>query len=365
MHRQPAAGGDANAARSSSPLAEPGWKVIVGWDHAEPTEDVVPPPPKGFFPRLNWVAVAFVQILRRVAWFAHQRPDVVSIHSADPIRSLACLLAARLALRKRCYLSWYASGVPFDSPRLVGFLARRLATGFVLISTDALDAARSFGVPPERLFLVRPGVTVPPRDPARRDTARRVHLLADDEFVALSVARLVPSKGVNDAIRALASLTTPKAVTLIVAGDGPEADSLKELAANLVPGHVRFVGWVAHDALQSLYAAADVFVLPSRREGFPMVYAEAAMYGVASIACDVFGVRDAVRDGETGLLVPPGDERALSAALQRLHDEPVLRASLGDAARARAESELTLERMITDYKTVLGPGTTRLQQAST
>jgi glycosyltransferase involved in cell wall biosynthesis len=96
-----------------------------------------------------------------------------------------------------------------------------------------------------------------------------------------------------------------------------------------------------------LYAAADVFVLPSYLEGFGLVYAEAAMHGVPSIGADVGSVPEVVKHGETGLIVPPAQPDALAAAILSLRDNGALCSQLGANARARAHAEFT-EPLVAD-----------------
>ena len=92
-------------------------------------------------------------------------------------------------------------------------------------------------------------------------------------------------------------------------------------------------------------AAADLLVLPSYREGFGSVVIEAAASGVPAVASRIYGLSDAVVDGETGLLHPPRDVDALYAALQRLYDDPALRDTMARNARDRAVAEFSKERV--------------------
>ncbi len=147
---------------------------------------------------------------------------------------------------------------------------------------------------------------------------------------ALFLGRLVPIKGAAVAARACAALP---GVALHVAGDGPEA---RGLVGATLHGEVGFV------RKRELLNQADALVLPSlalpggRTEGAPTVLMEAMAAGLAIVASRSGGVCEIVRDGETALLVPPGDEAALRAALARLRDDVALRLRLGAAAAAAA-----------------------------
>lgn len=149
----------------------------------------------------------------------------------------------------------------------------------------------------------------------------------------LGVGRLIPQKGWDTLLDALAG--TGLALTL--AGDGPERAAL-EARSRALGVDARFEGAVPRARLDALYRDAACVVLASRRgEGLPNVLLEAMSYARLVVATPVAGVRDLVRDGENGLLVPPDDPRALAAAITRLRAEPPLAARLAGAARGTAE----------------------------
>jgi glycosyltransferase involved in cell wall biosynthesis len=149
-----------------------------------------------------------------------------------------------------------------------------------------------------------------------------------DPPVVLYAGRLVPEKGIEDLVASADGLQ------LVVAGDGPLRDR--------VP---RALGFVPHEELQELYARAAVVVCPSRSEGFGLVCAEAMAHGRAVVATRVGGLVDLVRDGETGLLVEPGDREGLRAAIDRLLADPALRRRLGEAARKHVASYCAWDRV--------------------
>jgi phosphatidylinositol alpha-1,6-mannosyltransferase len=161
---------------------------------------------------------------------------------------------------------------------------------------------------------------------------------------------VVERKGHDVVLRAVARLrhTIPR-LTYVIAGDGPHAAVLKRLASELGVGDcVRFLGRIQAEDLPGLYAASDVFVMPSRLrdsdndvEGFGIVYVEASACERPVIGGRSGGVEDAIVDGKTGLLVDPLDVEALAASIERLWRYPELRATLGQAGRHRAMSELT------------------------
>lgn len=173
-----------------------------------------------------------------------------------------------------------------------------------------------------------------------RATARRA--LGLDAFTVLSMGRLVPIKGLEDAIVALEGRSD---VEFVVAGDGPERERLAR-AARRRGVRTRFVGHVSGETKRSLLAAADTFVMPSRRlptgrtEGTPAALLEAMEAGLPIVASEVGGIPSVVEHRRTGLLVPASSPRALKLAIDELASDPGLRASLASAAR-RAGSRYT------------------------
>lgn len=277
------------------------------------------------------------------------RPDVVNLHYGDNFISLKDVIAVRLSGPYRCVITvhhpspWNADNA---RKRLMTCIAARLSHAVIVVSQATRDVILAAGVPARKIHLIPPGLQDPGTTPAR-DEARRRLRLPQDGFVVASLARLVPHKGIADLIEAVSRLPDPqKKVIVAIAGDGPERGSLTALASRLGV-HVIFLGAVPDTA--DLYASADVFVLPSYLEGFGLVYVEAAFHGVPSIGTNVGGVPDAIVDGETGLLVSPGDHDAIAAAIQRLRDDHDLLQRLGRAAQLRARTEFTEARMAERY----------------
>ena len=158
--------------------------------------------------------------------------------------------------------------------------------------------------------------------------------------ILLSTARLVPQKGVYDAVRALSQL--PGDTVLVVLGEGPERAALERLAAELgVAGRVFLPGRVP-DVAAWLRRAA-VYVHPARWEGFGLGVLEAMLAGLPVVATRVSSLPELVADGETGLLVPRDDAQALARAVAQALERPVL----GAAGRERAHSLFSVERMTT------------------
>jgi len=160
-----------------------------------------------------------------------------------------------------------------------------------------------------------------------------------------TIGRLDAQKGYDVLVRALAGLP---GVTAVVVGDGPEREPLDELARELgVADRLLITGW--SDEARRHLTTFDLFVLPSRHEGFPLVIVEAMLARLAVVATDVGSVAEAVVDGETGVLVPPENPEALASAVRMLIADPARRRELGGKGRERALQRFTAAAMAREY----------------
>lgn len=200
---------------------------------------------------------------------------------------------------------------------------------------SAEQAARGllFRRPPA--LTIRNGVSVEPFVPRKHDGS------------TVGVAcRLEHQKGVDVLLEAVARLPE---VNLVVAGSGSREDALRRLAEQLgIRDRVDFVGWLSH--VEELLAGIDLFVLPSRSEALPLAILEAMQGGVPVIATDVGSVRELVRDGETGLLVPPEDPVLLEKAIRRMLADFAGRERMRTAAQQLAMEEFSVDRMVHEYQ---------------
>jgi glycosyltransferase involved in cell wall biosynthesis len=192
-------------------------------------------------------------------------------------------------------------------------------------------------------------------DPERLEAAARLPLDLPPERPRIGYAAFLERlKGIDDLIVAFARIATeyPTAV-LLLAGDGPEEQHLRQLTAELgVAERVRFLGHL--EQIAPLLAALDLFVSPSRTEALGMSILEAMAMGVPCVCTDAGGVSDVICDGESGLVVSAGDPDALAVAMCRVLGDASLAARLaqnGHALAARPEYSLakTLDRMFFEY----------------
>jgi glycosyltransferase involved in cell wall biosynthesis len=236
--------------------------------------------------------------------------------------------------------------VPAQGPRSRRRVAQ--AVGAVdqicAVSASIGDAATGLGTPRRPVQVVPNGADTTvfvPRPPAEA----RAHLgLPGDGPIVTFVGKLVPRKGVDTLIEAIGLLGRRPggAPLLVAAGIGDMQGDLERRALSLgVADRVRFVGKVAHDDVGWWMSAGDLFVLPSLSEGLPTVVCEAMNCGRPVVATAVDGTPEIVRDGETGILVPPSDPEALARALARILDDADLARRMGAAALRIGQAEYT------------------------
>lgn len=202
----------------------------------------------------------------------------------------------------------------------------------------------------ERVHVVPYFTDVPGRD---ADVPGRDDLAAD--WVPgrlLCAARLVPEKGVDHSLRALASLPPP--AHLVIAGDGHERGDLDRLASSLgVGGRVTFAGWLGREAMAKALRDAQVVVVPSLwPEPFGISGIEAMACARPVVAYDVGGVREWLAPDVTGLLVPPRDVPALARALGSILGDPARARAMGARGRAIVESRFRARRHLEDFLAV-------------
>ncbi len=218
----------------------------------------------------------------------------------------------------------------------------------VITVSDAV--ARSFhagGGLDGKAVVIRNGLRGRPARRSRLDVRGALDL-DPDAPVVLTVARMTAQKGHDTLIGAWpAVLASRPSARLVLAGDGPLRDSLRERAQALGVGQsILFLGY--RDDVPDLLGAADVFALPSLFEGLPLAVLEAMAAGLPVVATATGGTDEAVLDGVSGLLVSPGNAPALAAALKVVLGTPARAVSLGEAGRRRFETLFTAAGMAAD-----------------
>jgi glycosyltransferase involved in cell wall biosynthesis len=287
-------------------------------------------------PRGPWDVRA---IANHARLFRRWRPDLIHLNLASPWACQHALVASTVLPRTPVVAVYQLSVPPVNRRQwMLKRLTSRRVTAHVAVG---LAAAREI----ERVLGLRSGVVrtvynaVPDREPPPPSLASR------DGPTVVAVGRLEHQKGFDVLVDAFARVRGGR---LLLVGDGGQRGALEQRVSRLGVGdRVQMTGWVENP--RAILADADLFVLPSRFEGFPLAVVEAMLAGLPVVAADVGSVGEAVIDDETGLLVEPDDVDALAAALQRLLGDADQRGRLGRAGRRLALARFTPDRMARAY----------------
>lgn len=252
-------------------------------------------------------------------------------------------------------LTWLRRQFPFLAP-IARQIIRRSDAVTVISSHTAREVRRL--VPEARVRTIPFGAAVSsgPRDDGPPSAIETIPVARP--FNLLFIGRLVERKGVTFLLRAVATIRDRGGdVRLRVVGDGPLREPLQREARDLgIAEAVAFTGFIPSDDLAGALDDCDVFVLPAIQdrkgdvEGLGVVLIEALMRDRPVIASDSGGISDIVIDGESGLLVPPGDVGALASAIERLRDDHRLRTALTIRGRIHAEERFSWERIVDDLQ---------------
>lgn len=218
--------------------------------------------------------------------------------------------------------------------KLAEYVLAPLTAQMICVSDEEARMARTLPIQRSRVNVIRNGV---------EDVHQRCHPDAPVTRVVMT-ARLAAPKRPDLLIQAMTTADFPTAANVVLAGDGPQRESLSRQAeeAKVAP-RVQFAGNV--DNIPSLLASAQLFVLLSDHEGLPISILEAMRAGLPIIASDLPGIREQLVHGESGWLVNHLDPSALADAFRTLSSDPALRQALGSAARRRYEQLFEISAM--------------------
>jgi phosphatidylinositol alpha-1,6-mannosyltransferase len=279
-----------------------------------------------------------------LAHYTRRIPYLLYVNGADLLREME---AGNRSIRRR-----------IGGRRILGRASGIVATS-AWVGTLAQDVMRDLGVaspPPVGVFDLG---TDPEFFHPGRDTGRlRAAWGAGKDPLILTVARLVPHKGQDVVIKAVASLAKefPRLRYAIV-GVGPDEQRLRELAESLGIAHkINFAGALSDDEIAEAYATSTIYAGLSRveegihAEGFGISFLEAAASGLPSVAGDSGGVRSAVRHGTSGLVLPPSDVGMVAGAFRELLTDEGKRAAMGRAGRLLVETYYNWDRVARDTR---------------
>jgi glycosyltransferase involved in cell wall biosynthesis len=226
-----------------------------------------------------------------------------------------------------------------------------LADRILTVSNSLKWALVRSGIPEAKVKPILNGVDTNRFRPSGLGTERRFSAGIKEPCVVFGyVGRISAEKGIDRLLKAFSLVHQRHADTrLMIVGDGPELDTMRDLAVALgTQGAVDFFG--ARDDIRELYQIFDVFVLPSLVEGLSNVVLEAMASGLAIVATDVGDNSDIIDDGQNGFIVPPNSVEALFQKMDTLGVDEECRSRLGGNALIRARSDFSLERMIRNYE---------------
>lgn len=286
-----------------------------------------------------------IWMLILAAWYTgyllKNKIDVVNPHSRDDF--VAATFAARL-LNKRVFWTDHADlkyiymnhRVWYKNPvgKLV-FLASKLANHVAIESfSEKRLIEESLGKTiPNNYSVIHIGI-LDDYKPVKR---------SDNKLILVSTSRLVATKGIGELIEAM-RLVNNKNVVLKICGGGPEAAHFKTLVKGVK--NIEFLGHI--DNVVKVLRNSDVLVHPSYHEGFGLSLVEAEMCGLPIIACNVGSIPEIVKNGVTGILVPPKSAKDLAKAINHLSNNPKLRTDMGKAGRQFFLDNFQLDRIVRD-----------------
>jgi glycosyltransferase involved in cell wall biosynthesis len=261
--------------------------------------------------------LALLPLARRAAR-RYDAPLVVTVHCS--VGHTLAPVSTRTRLMR-------ALGTPIERSGL------RSADRVITLTHRSADRIVADGLDPERVQVIPSGFEV---DLFERWDARRPTRGDDGERRIGYVGRLAPQKDVVGIVRAFERVRTP-GTRLVIVGDGPDAARVDAaIARSPRRADIERTGFVPHHEVPGVLASLDVMVLASRYEELGSVLVEGLRAGVPIVATDVGGIGEVVRDGDTGLLVPPADPGALAAAVDRILADTGLAAGLRARARGAA-----------------------------
>lgn len=271
--------------------------------------------------------------------FRDWQADVIHTHNDRPL--LYGAPAASLARVARRIHTKHGRGT--GNSRRQNFLmalAARCTDTFVCVSDDCARQAVEQGVPSKPIVTLHNGI----------DTAQFAFTGPRAEGPAVIVARLCADKDIATLLQAVALVIREAPdFRLSIAGDGPAASELRQLADQLgLVNHLRFLGLVRD--VPALMRQASSYVLSSISEGVSLTLLEAMACGLPIVATRVGGTPEVIADGINGLLAPPRDPAALASALLRVHRDPEAARSMGQRGRERVERDFNIRRMVERYE---------------
>lgn len=279
----------------------------------------------------------------------HKRPvDALHFHTFWPDVFTAFVLRPFMPTVYTVHESYFLILAEQDKFKRRLRLALTPFDGTIAPSTELLQVARKFGVSPVNSLFIPNGVDACSfSSEERKGWLRGQFGIGNDDILVLCPRRLVAKNGVRYFIEGFAMVAKEHgSISAVIAGDGPERRNLEDLVRSMnLESRVRFAGSIDNTQMPSVYADADIVVIPSLMEATSIAGLEAMAAGRPVVATSVGGLPEIVQDGVTGILVPSQDPAGLAGAISTLIRSPDLRSKMGRAARTRVERDFTWNRV--------------------
>jgi glycosyltransferase involved in cell wall biosynthesis len=289
---------------------------------------------------------------RLVLLIMKERPDIVHFNLSLPYSCAPALMICGFFKKIRATAAVHSVGAassrfPFigQLKKMIALKALKSAKEFICVSQKSKETfCNNFNIPPDKVAVIYNGVDLFDTEKSgKAENLKKSLGINTDERVIGSISRLVKNKGLEDLLKAVSNLKGKE--KLLIVGDGPLRGKLTGLAMELgIQDRVVFTGH--QKEVLPFLLAMDIFVMPSLSESMPFALMEAMAAGRAVISTDVGGVKELVKDGENGLLVPAGDPDKLCDAVSLLSSDIVKMAKLGIAAKKTIEEKFSIEAMM-------------------
>ncbi|MFN0111960.1 MAG: glycosyltransferase family 4 protein [Blastocatellia bacterium] len=325
----------------------PEQEVIGGLPTLHPRYLVTPKIGMSFYG--NWMARGAFETVERL--HAEQPFDLIDAHYAYPDGYAATLLGERLnipvVITARGTDINLFSRMPLIRPKIVSALNR--AAGIIAVSEALKSRMVELGISAEKIAVIRNGIDHEIFHPRDRKEVRRQLTLNPEDRILLTVGALVPVKGFDRLIDAMALLNRAgqgSPVKLMVIGEGSERENLQSQISNLKLGScVRLLGSKPQEELADWYSAADLFCLASHREGCPNVVVESLACGLPVVAANVVGVAELIGSQNCGRLVSPPTAENFAAEIRIALSVVWKREEIAISGGARSWNEVAAEVM--------------------
>jgi glycosyltransferase involved in cell wall biosynthesis len=289
--------------------------------------------------RIGIFIKALIEFLRLLLY---DRVDVVHMHLSEKGSVFRKSIFTLIAFVFNKPVMIHAHGAEFETfflglptiiKQIFGVIFRKCNAFVVLSKTQGNLYIKYLGLDENRVFILPNAVSIP-------KTTSTTVVQRKETLNLISIGRVGHRKGTFDLIKSYAQLpnSVRNKTQLYIAGDG-EIEAGERLSAELALTHqVKFLGWISPQERNEILAIADIFILPSYHEAFPMSILEAMAWGVAILTTPVGGISDLIASHENGVLVNSGDLEELTTAMSVLIQEDQLRRNLGESAKFAAKS---------------------------